>query len=247
MPAGIMRQSERFYRDYTDSARWKSSRVTVETTDLLIRARSCSQARAENIVRRLRQEIRDHVRVQPDFLTSLSPVERTGCTPRIIELMYSASEKTGVGPMAAVAGAVAELVGAELAEDSEEVIVENGGDIWMTLTEPAKITLFSGSRYFDSALAISVSPEKTPCGVCTSSGRIGPSLSFGRADSATVISGDTALADAAATGAANMVQTSDDLTCALEWALGTPGVRGGVIVYRHEMAAQGDIELAKPF
>jgi hypothetical protein len=164
----------------------------------------------------------------------------------MIESMYRASTLCGVGPMAAVAGAIAEKVGKELLEYSDEVIVENGGDLWMKLTKPASIGLYADNIYFKNNICIKLNPENTPCAICTSTSKLGHSISFGKADSVTVIACDGALADAAATAVCNMVLTEDDIEKALEYAISIQGVRGCLIIFRDKIALQGEIELTPP-
>jgi ApbE superfamily uncharacterized protein (UPF0280 family) len=239
-----MIRAERFYRDFTESARWKSSRVRIETSDLYIRADKDVSGQAEEIIRRLRKEIRDHIDRQDTFHTSLTPVERLEKIPEVIGMMYEASERAGVGPMAAVAGAVAEITGRALADRTEELIIENGGDIWMKLSRPAVVIIYPGGHYFDR-IALNIKPEQTPCGICTSSARIGLSFSFGRADAATVIAPDAGLADAIATEVCNRVKREDDMESAASYGIDR-GASGVIIVYRDRFVARGNVELTDP-
>lgn len=233
--------AERFYRDYTETTRWRSFRIKVETTDLYIRATKDLSVSAERIVRDLREELRAHIDRQGSFLTSYTPIEQLPECADIVHMMYDASEKAGVGPMAAVAGAVAERVGSALAIESHEIIVENGGDIWMKLDSPAAVSIYPGGIYFEN-LALKIYPEQTPCGICTSSARIGPSISFGRADAATIIAPDAALADAIATEVCNRVKKINDMASAAEYGMRC-GASGIVILYRDRLAALGEVEL----
>lgn len=239
-----MKRAERTYRDFNDTARWKSCRVKVETSDLYIRAAMDLSAPAEETVRRARGEILAHIDRQNEFLTSLTPVERLEGCPPIVSMMYDASERAGVGPMAAVAGAIAETVGWELKDLSEEIIIENGGDIWMRLEKPAAVNIYPGGHYFD-AVALKIYPHRTPCGICTSSARIGLSFSFGKADAATVIAGNAALADAIATELCNRVQSEETMEDAADYGM-SRGAEGVVIIYRDRLAARGDVELTDP-
>jgi ApbE superfamily uncharacterized protein (UPF0280 family) len=236
-----MKRAERFYRDYTETGRWKSFRVKVDTSDLYIRADRDLSEEAEQIVRGLRDRLWEHVDRQGEFHTSLAPIRRLPGCPAIVTMMYDASERAGVGPMAAVAGAVAELTGRALEPMCREIIIENGGDIWMKLEEPAAVTIFPGGHYFDT-VALKLYPRQTPCGVCTSSARIGPSLSFGKADAATIIAADAALADAIATEVCNRVQGEEDMEDAAGRGMEC-GAAGVVIIYRDRLVARGDVEL----
>lgn len=240
-----MKHARRFYRDY-NSSRGASFNVKLDTTDLFITAGSDLSAEAYSILRKTRKELEEHISRHREFLYSLSPVTPPGDEPLMAGEMYSASAAAGVGPMAAVAGAIAEYVGRGLLGMSDEVIVENGGDIWMSLKFPAVIGVYVKNIYFSDRIWLRIKPEDTPCSVCTSSSTLGHSLSFGKADAATIIAESGALADAVATGACNIVQSEDDLQRALDYAMSIDGVRGCMIIYRDKLAAHGAIELGGP-
>ena len=131
--------------------------------------------------------------------------------------------------MAAVAGAIAARVGQALMPWSEEVIVENGGDIFMHVKRPATVSLYAGRSPLSHKVGIRIKPDQPTWGVCTSSSTVGPSLSSGRADAACVVAADTALADACATALGNRVPEAAAINAALEWLAGVPGLhrRGG--------------------
>ncbi|MBP7585264.1 MAG: UPF0280 family protein [Spirochaetes bacterium] len=235
--------SERFYRDFSASGRWTTFRVKVESTDLYVRAARDLSERTRSIVERVRAELRAHIARQDVFLSSFTPVAAMEDVPEVVRRMYRASERAGVGPMAAVAGAIAELVGTELAAESDELIIENGGDIWMRVREPVTMGIFAGYSKFSGRLAVRIHPRKTPLGACCSSGKHGHSTSLGRADAVTVFSPDAALADAVATEACNRVRREEDLPLALEYALGIPGITGVLAVMGDSLAVRGDVEL----
>lgn len=240
-----MDHTRRFYR-HMSPVTGTAFNVKLHTSDLHIVAQTDLHDTAYNRLSDIRGQLDNYIKDHQEFLVSLSPVEQSDNTPEIASMMYRASRLTGTGPMAAVAGAVAELVGRKLLEYSPWVIVENGGDIWLSLTFPAVIALYVNNIYFRDNLAVRIYPEQTPCSVCTSSPKLGHSLSFGKADSVTIIAADGALADAAATMVCNMVQSEDDMKHALNTGLSVNGVTGGLIVFRDKIALQGDIELAPP-
>ena len=163
--------------------------------------------------------------------------------PRIIREMCRASKLCGVGPMAAIAGAISEFVGEDLRVNSEEIIVENGGDIYIATNRERRIGIYSGSDKLPP-LSIKVKSENTPCGICTSSGKIGHSLSFGKSDSVTIISNSTLIADAAATAIGNILKDSSDIDKALQAVKSINEVLGSLIIIDDKIAAWGDIELA---
>ena len=156
--------------------------------------------------------------------------------------MISKSKICGVGPMASVAGAVAEFVGKDLLPHTSNIIIENGGDIFLRSTREVTVGLFAGESTLSYKLNLLVKKEKTPLGICTSSATVGPSLSFGRADAVTVISKSAVLADAAASAIGNLVFSKNDIKKTLELGIKIDGVYGIVIIIGSEMGAIGEIE-----
>jgi ApbE superfamily uncharacterized protein (UPF0280 family) len=241
-----MLHNNRFYRLYSSSGKWSTYNVKLHTSDLYIRARNDISAKAGEVLAEAREEIEKHIKVNPAFLTSLEPVPEHVNSGEIVSAMYKASKAAGTGPMAAVAGAVAEYTGKNLLPFSDEIIVENGGDIWMNINNPVTIGIYCNNIYFKNRLAIKISGTENPCSVCTSSSRIGHSISFGRADSATVIACSGPLADAVATETCNRVKSQSHIEEALNFALSVAGVQGCLIVMGDRIAALGDIELTTP-
>jgi len=241
-----MFHNKRFYRLYRNSGKWNTYNVKLHTTDLYIRALNDISLIAAGLLAEARREIEDHIKESSGFLTALEPVPEPDAAGEIVSAMYKASNAAGTGPMAAVAGAVAEYTGKKLLAFSDEIIVENGGDIWMNIKEPVIIGLYCNNIYFKNRLAIKINKAGAPCSVCTSSSRTGHSISFGKADAATVVSDCGALADAVATETCNRVKSQSDIEGALNFALSVPGVQGCIIIMGDKMAALGDIELTSP-
>jgi len=156
--------------------------------------------------------------------------------------MARAADAVGVGPMAAVAGAVAEYVARGLSEYSEEVIVENGGDLFLMGRAERTIALWAG-EHGAQGVGLVVAGDMMPLGVCTSSGRIGPSKSFGEADAVTVLAADAALADAAATALGNRVHGPADVEPVLAAAREIEGLLGVVASIDGHVGAWGAIRL----
>lgn len=191
---------------------------------------------------RQRERLEAYVGRDPGFLTALEPVRLLPGAPEIARRMHEASETTGVGPMAAVAGAMAEAcVRAAVAAGASEAVVENGGDLFAVSPEPLVVALFAGTTRFSGRLAFSVDPGAMPLSICSSSSTMGHSLSFGRCDLATVVSRDGALADAAATLACNSVRSASDLDRALSRVSAIPGVLGVLLVKGDELAMCGEL------
>jgi hypothetical protein len=145
--------------------------------------------------------------------------------------------------MAAVAGAVAERVARALSERSAEVIVENGGDVYVVGRTARRVLVTAGDSPLSGSAAIELLPADMPVAVCTSSGRVGHSVSLGSAHAVTVVATDGALADAVATAAANRVHSVDDIESALAWAHRVTGVRGVLVIVDDRMGAVGELRL----
>lgn len=192
---------------------------------------------------RLRGELEDYIVCDPDFRNSLVPVRLLPAAPPIVQSMAAAAMLCNVGPMAAVAGAIAQGIGEMLKEQVQELIVENGGDIYMHTHKERTIAVFAGQSRFSQRLGIKVYPEESPLGICTSSGTVGPSLSFGSADAVLIKSPTAALADAAASRAGNIVRTAEDAARAIDAVKGIPGITGTLIIKDETLAAWGNIEL----
>ena len=105
------------------------------------------------------------------------------------------------------------------------------------------VGLFAGESPFNGTIGLRIEPTPVSLGVCTSSATIGPSLSLGAADCATIVSRDTPLADAVATAMGNRVSKSSDLKTAVDWAMAITGVDGALVVLGDKIAARGEIEL----
>lgn len=233
----------RSYRLWATTEDLVTFRVVVKETDLLIRARSDLSSEALEIVQTCRAGLEDYIRKHPIFALTLEPVGVENDAPAMIRSMALAGEVAGVGPMAAVAGAIAEEVGKWLLRFSDEVVVENGGDIFIRSLRPRLVGLYAGESRFTGKIAFVIQPEDTPLGVCTSSGTVGHSLSFGEADAATVFSRCAALADAAATAIGNRVRLAEDLPAAIEFAQHVPGLTGVAIVKDQVLGLWGKVQL----
>lgn len=233
----------RTYRQLVAGSDLTAFSVMIGETDLLIRADRRLVAAAEKAVRACRDSIERHARRCPGFLTALEPLRAPGGCPRIVAQMCAAGAAAGVGPMAAVAGATAEHVGRALLRRAEEMIVENGGDIFMRSRRDRIVSIYAGQSSFTHRIGLRVPAERTPIGICTSSGTVGHSKSLGTADAVVVAAQDTALADAAATAIANCVKSDDDVDAAIEWGRKVDGIAHIVVIKGGKLGVWGDLEL----
>jgi ApbE superfamily uncharacterized protein (UPF0280 family) len=218
-------------------------RVAVKETDLLVLAAGDFTHEVREVVVRERQQLERYIEAHPEFLKTLHPWPEDPFAPGVVREMIAAGQKTGVGPMAAVAGAIAERVGRALLPLTPEVIVENGGDIFLQVTRPATVALFAGASPLSQKVGLKIDPLLGPLGVCTSSGTVGHSLSFGRADAACVLAPDAALADACATALGNRVPDAGAINAALAWVAEVPGILGAVVIVGDKLGAWGQVEL----
>ncbi|MBE0535280.1 MAG: UPF0280 family protein [Phycisphaerae bacterium] len=193
------------------------------------------------IVRR-REELEAYIGRHAAFGESLEPVDCLCEAPEIARQMAWAGRLAGTGPMAAVAGAMAQRAAlAALEAGAEEVIVDNGGDIYLQIVRPARVALYTGDTPLGGRLSFSLRPEDTPVAVCSSSSRMGHSMSLGDCDLATVVAKDAALADAAATQAANLVRTEGDIDAALAGIMAIDGIGGLLIVKNDRIGLAGKL------
>ena len=221
-----------------------SFQVVVEQTDLFIVAEKDLSDQALAAVHDIRGILQAHFVLNPSFATSLTPVAVPENIHPVIKAMAESSQACNVGPMAAVAGAVAEYVADQLLPLSANVIVENGGDIFMYSSSKRKVALLSDP---DSGARIGLSIEAAdfPLSICSSSGTIGHSLSLGSGDLVTVRAKDARFADAAATALANLLKSPADVPLVIEKArdLAEHGLDGVFVQYDSKIGAWGDLEL----
>lgn len=231
---------ERIYRELIQSESLFRTTVVEDETDLLIVTSHSFESK--DVIKEYRETILSYIKRRPEFLTSLTPISQDAFAPTIVQHMIEASRAANVGPMATVAGAMSQYVG-EYIDYNDEIMIENGGDIYLKSKEDKVISIFAGESQFSNQVGVKVKSEDTPLGICTSAGKIGHSLSFGNADAVVVISEDTLLADATATAIGNMIKTPEDIRKGLEFGKAILGVLGIVIIIDDELGAWGDIEL----
>ena len=154
----------------------------------------------------IRNELENYLLKDQDFLLALEPIKRVGNLPLIVKTMVESSNIADVGPMACVAGTISEMsLDYLIANDSRYSIIENGGDIAMINDEEVLCGIYSNNEVLGNDIAFKIKSRKRPLGICTSSGKIGHSISFGTSDSVTVISKSASIADGLATRIANEI------------------------------------------
>ncbi len=235
---------ERAYRRFLGTDDLIPFEVREKQTDLYILAAKDLSGQARESILVHRAEIEDYIAKDPGFYTALTPMNVAESASAIVRVMAEAAGKAGVGPMAAVAGAISEFVGRDLLAFSDQVIVENGGDIFLKTSKRRVIGVHAGEASpFTGKIAIEIAPSEEGLGVCTSSGTVSHSLSFGNADAVLIISNSAALADAVATKAGNAVKSIYDIEDGIDLARSVAGVRGVLIMIGDKMGSWGEIKL----
>jgi hypothetical protein len=240
---------ERVYRKAVNSNRFFYFRVVVLETDLWIgighEPYASLRFELEEIIRLYRSEIENYGNMYRPFFDSRIPIPVNNAMPPTVREMCEAVQRPGVGPMAAVAGVMAERIGRSLETKfpDSEIIVENGGDIWAKFHTPLTIRIDAGKSDFTEKLGILLPPDLSPCGICTSSGTVGHSLSFGNADAVTIVSKKASVADAWATSICNKIKTSRDLNLLSDVFQNEDQILACIAIIDNQIVAVGAIEL----
>ncbi len=180
---------------------------------------------------KIRQDIKFHIQNYPDFLHSLIPISAPKNIEKNINVMYDVAKIANVGPFATIAGTVAQLMTSLLVfwikknyashqnviNNAFSVIVENGGDIYVYSHKERIVGVLSNPK-LNQNIGIKILKSDFPTSLCSSSSKIGHSLSFGNGDIAMVKAKNAALADALATAYCNMLKTSKDINKVIDLA-----------------------------
>lgn len=241
-PNRMATESHRFYRNRVTSD-LVPVHVAVQETDLTLYAKNDVAAAAKEAVIIQRGYLERYISGHPGFLESLDPWPQDDLAPVIVQKMIAAGQRTQVGPMAAVAGAVAEAVGQTLFQISGDIIVENGGDIYINCQRDTTVAVYANQSPLSLKVGLHFGAARMPLAVCTSSGTVGHSFSKGKSDAVCVVSPSCPLADAAATAVANRVIRPDDIQPAIEWGRRIQGLDGGIVIIGDRMGVWGKIEI----
>ena len=240
----------RTYRHAFRGDRWLGFVVKHKETDIWVGVNPDSYVpEMQDCVRQtltsLRREVDLYIDKSPFFARTLRPYQPESTAPSVVKRMAEAAARADVGPMAAVAGAFAEHVALCLKAEFGvgEVMVENGGDIYADVKAPIDVSVFAGESPLSGRVGMCIPAEETPLGICTSSGTVGPSLSFGRADAVMIVSKDPLLADAFATSYGNRIHTPADFEPVIRDIQQQESILSALIVKDEEMAIVGKFEL----
>jgi ApbE superfamily uncharacterized protein (UPF0280 family) len=233
---------ERFYRSFIEGREFLKFEVRIEETDLLIIAKRNLKEEIYNEVKKQREILKEYIKKNPEFYYSFKPVIAKS-NDEIIKLMSESSFLTKTGPMASVAGAIAEITGKKFLNFSDEIIIENGGDIFAKMGRDFIVGIYAGSSPFSMKIGIKLKKREIPYGIATSSGTIGHSFSFGDADAVCVVSPSATLSDGSATYFGNLIKGKIDKEMIIKELNDFPFIEGIVIIRRKEIFLWGNIEI----
>jgi ApbE superfamily uncharacterized protein (UPF0280 family) len=246
MIAGI--NTSRFYREKMNCDRCTATKVIVADSDLWIGYYphiSPTEVERYAFERLLyyRELVETYIATHIEFARSFEPVVVPTKAHDIIKKMAQAGKHANVGPMAAVAGAIAEYVGIDLLTKFklDELVVENGGDIFMKVNENVNMSLYAGESSLSEKVGLTITAGQW--GVCTSAGTVGHSHSFGKADAVMIVSESTLLADAYATAIANTIKSKHDIQTALDFAKTKPQIVSCLIVCEETLGNIGQYDI----
>lgn len=235
--------SERTYRKRVNVRDLVSFHVAIRETDLWVSAHRNMENETRDLILNYRHQVETYIKSHRDFLTTLEPYPEDPFAPPVVRDMIRFTRKVGVGPMASVAGAMAQAVASGLLDWADEVIVENGGDIFLKTNRPATVSIFAGNSPLSEKIGLKIPVRQMPLGICSSSGTVGHSLSLGKADLVCLLSSSAVLADGAATALGNRIKNKKDLERIAAWANQIQGISGGLAIMGDKLATWGDVEL----
>ncbi len=233
---------ERFYRNSV-SAKFRLE-VFFKESDLLISSdKEIDKDRAKDILKKYYNQIEQYSAKNPQFINSLSPIFKDEAAPLIIRKMIESSRFAGIGPFSCVAGAIAFCVGRELLNLSDELIIENGGDLFLKIKQDIHLGVYLGENFKIESINLKIKSRETDFGIASSSATIGHSLNFGKADLVTVLADDAVIADSFATALSNRIKKKEDIDKILKEVKGIKQISGIVIAFDGNVYLWGDLEL----
>ena len=237
---------KRFYRDWVDSKDLIKTHFFDKETDIFISTdKPLDKEYLRKRISYYRKQIEDYIIKDEMFLTSFKPIRVKKDAAGIVKDMEKFSRRVGVGPMASVAGAIAQYLGKDLLKICKEVIIENGGDIFIKTRSKRQIGIYAGESPLSKKIFLEIEPKKSSFGICTSSKTVGHSLSFGKSDATVILADSSILADAAATAVGNLVNSPEDLDRAVDFAKLIKGIAGILIIIRSSLSVWGDLKISK--
>ncbi len=245
-----MTYQPRKYRTLMQSGRFNSFLVSYRQSDLWIGMNALEiteeiQQFTLTELKTLWQNLENYICHYPDFQASLIPINIPDNAPAYIKKMIKVGNRAGIGPLSAIAGFTAAYVGKKLNQKFHpaEIVVENGGDIYLDIEQDIALTIHAGKSPLSEKVSITIPATESPLGVCTSSGKIGPSLSSGNADAVMIACKNTAQADAFATAFGNKVKSIQDINSVLEETENFSDILSAIIICDDKIGIRGKFEI----
>ncbi|MCY1721178.1 UPF0280 family protein [Prolixibacteraceae bacterium Z1-6] len=240
----------RTYRSQFNTERFSGIEIKYLETDLWIgvdpesfdeRMKEVALAKMES----LRKSFDSYIETEPFFKKSLKPFQPSETAPKEAHEMAAAAEKAGIGPMSAVAGLFAREIGEEIIRNFsvKELVIENGGDIYVLLEDELVLSVFAGESILSERIGLVIPAKNKKLGICTSAGTVGPSLSYGIADAVVVVCEDILLADAFATALGNKVKSPDHVEKVIKQAEQYPEIESLLIICEDKVGIKGGNEI----
>jgi uncharacterized protein len=221
-------------------------RKTIKQSDVLILSEKAEAVEvALDSILENRERLEDYVRLHPDYEFSLIPLEVEASAPEVVRVAGEVSLAAGIGPMAAVPGALADLALNSMAGlDSRINLVEDGGEIAAKSNRSLRVGIYAGKSQFSGSFGFLLSEEDFPIGISTSSATVSHAINFGESDATVIVAESACLADAVATAASNAVRGDDvaaSVQAGLEIAKKVKGVRGALIAREEYVGTIGKL------
>ena len=235
---------KRFYREWVKTEDLHLSHIAEGQTDAYILSdKIIDKKLLKKRIKAYQSQINEYISKHKDFAVTLKPLDAYSYAPPIVKEMATASRLAGVGPMAAVAGAIAQYLSKDILKQGvEELIIENGGDIFLKIKKIRYVSIYAGNSLLTNKIFLKIYPPDSPLGICTSSATVGHSLSFGKADAVTILAKDAIISDAVATATCNLIKSKEDINTAIEFVKNIKQVMGIVIIFKNKLASWGKVE-----
>ena len=223
-----------------------SLHLVYKQTDLVLRTEGKpDRQEVETYLKQAYEDIEGYIACDGNFLSSLHPCEVRETAPDIIKVMSEYASKANVGPMAGVAGAIAEYIGKRLSSRHRIILCNNGGDIYYESPEEQWIFLSAPGSPFHNKIKMCVPSAIKGKGLCTSSGASGHSVNMGRAYAVTILAGNAFSADVWATAISNQIRSHEDIDRILSLCKTQDDIEGVVILVDDYLGIWGDIGLSR--
>ncbi|MBN1132728.1 MAG: UPF0280 family protein [Bacteroidales bacterium] len=238
----------RFYREEFNTDRFHTFQVQFRETDILAGVNhgafhQSMPSVCSEVIQSLRNLLNEYGARRKEFLTSHHPLPGDPDAPPVVNKMIECGRRSGTGPMSSVAGLFAFETGRALLRlfDITELMIENGGDIYLVNHHEIYVTVYAGDSPLTNKLSLVIPPGRW--GISTSSGTVGHSFSYGKADAVTIVCEDPVVSDAWATAVANRIRNKTDIEKTLKFVETVPEILGCLIIFKDRMGVRGRFKI----